>query len=265
MIALLTIDFDETVTVRDTTPCLHELAAQRLPSPEADELRQRWRVGAKAYEENWRAVYREAFAHLTVSEGPFRALEAFTKAFSDVEREAIASVVAGGFLRGIPRAALREAGASAEKREGALETLAEAHQRGIALGVVSANWSRDLVRGGLGDLEALIRSNDCVFDEREVSTGALHCEVVSAHDKLRHFRALPSCRGQRFFVGDSVTDLLALLEADVGILIGENPLPVAVCQRVGVEVVPLTPDATPNGRRLFRAASWEDIARFLFR
>jgi phosphoserine phosphatase len=265
MIALLTIDFDETVTVRDTTPCLHELAATRLPPPRADDLRKRWQVGAEAYYADWRLVFHRAICQLKPSSDPRTALSDFTAAFDAVEQNSIESVVAGGFLRGIPRAALRATGATVEKRERVLETLAEVHERGIELHVVSANWSADVVRGGIGELDVPIHSNDLAFDEFDISTGDLKRRIVSALDKLRQFRALPSGEGLRVFVGDSVTDLLALLDADVGILVGANPSPLTVCQRAGVEVVPLTTDATPDRHRLFSAASWEEIARFLFK
>lgn len=265
MIALLTIDFDETVTARDTTPRLPELAAERLPSAEADDLRERWRAGAQAYYADWKATFARALDRLEAAPDPRASLSGFAAAFDAVERSSIESVVSGGFLRGIPRDALRTTGESAEKREGALETLAEACERGIALQVISANWSSDVVRGGIGGLDAPIHSNDLVFDARDVSTGDLNRRIVSALDKLRQFQALPSDGGARVFVGDSVTDLLALLDADVGILVGENPSPLAVCQRAGVDVVPLTADAAPNGRRLYKAASWDEIARFLFR
>lgn len=264
MITLLAVDFDETVTVRDTTPCLHELAASRLPLAEGEALRQRWRIGAEAYNAEWQAIFRKALSRLDFVSDPYRALSEFVAAFDSVEQTTIEAVVAGGFLRGIPRAALQAVGARAEKRKDALETLAKAKKHNIPLYVISANWSQDIVRGGVDGLDVPIYSNDLTFDENNISTGELNRKIVSAFDKLREFRALPSGEGLRVFVGDSVTDLLALLEADIGILVGEKTSPRIACERTGIEIVPLTPDATPKKLRLYHTASWESIARFLF-
>lgn len=266
MITLLAVDFDETVTVRDTTPFLHELAARRLPPSEGEALRQRWRIGAEAYNTEWQTIFRKALSRLDCPSDPRQALSEFVAAFDSIEQTSIEAVVAGGFLRGIPRADLQVVGAQAEKRKGALETLAKAKRYPLSLHVISANWSQDVVQGGIEDLDVPIHSNDLIFDKNDISTGELNRKIVSAFDKLRQFQTLPSEKGLRVFVGDSVTDLLALLDADIGILIGEKKSPHLVCQRLGIEVVPLTQDAPPmKGSRLYHVTSWESIARFLFK
>ncbi|MBM3214823.1 hypothetical protein FJZ36_07910 [Candidatus Poribacteria bacterium] len=263
MISILAIDFDETVTLRDTTPNLPELAASALNDADAVDLRRRWLVGARAYYADWQRVYDEALAASAPADDTYAALVRFSTRFDAIEQSSIASVIDGGFLRGIRRDRLHDLGGAVPKRDGVLETLADCAGLGIDLHVISANWSADLVRAGIGGLGVPIHSNDLDFDEREVSTGHLHRRVVSGTDKAERFRSLNSGAGLRMFVGDSVTDLVAMLDADVGVLIGGKASAVAVCERVGIPLEPLKSARPPRPGYIYVVETWEEIRRFL--
>ena len=76
----------------------------------------------------------------------------------------------------------------------------------------------------------------------------------------------------RAFVGDSVTDLPAMLNTEVGILMGESSSVLSMCSTLGVPVSPLA-DLNSHIRqgnraalisldtslRIYRAESWADI------
>lgn len=84
------------------------------------------------------------------------------------------------------------------------------------------------------------------------------------------------------YVGDSVTDLTALVEADVGILIGESQSAMAMAEQWGIVVQPLS-DSTPSERLvlnddkveldysliseqpkvIWKAESWSEIGKYL--
>ena len=71
------------------------------------------------------------------------------------------------------------------------------------------------------------------------------------------------------YVGDSATDLTALLAADVGILVGTSESARRIARRFGVKLTPLPaelpelPDAegggSGGGAVIYEAASWEQI------
>lgn len=73
-----------------------------------------------------------------------------------------------------------------------------------------------------------IDTNELVFDETSSSTGKMILNVETALDKQRHFAQIlnkgPGAQQQvlSVYIGDSLTDLLCLLQADVGIVLGDS-------------------------------------------
>ena len=69
------------------------------------------------------------------------------------------------------------------------------------------------------------------------------------------------------YVGDSVTDLLAMLAADVGIVVGASATLRQVTEAYGIEMRPLVgalaQDKAASGV-VYTAASWHDITLALF-
>ena len=70
------------------------------------------------------------------------------------------------------------------------------------------------------------------------------------------------------YIGDSPTDLTALLAADVGILVGTSSSTRKIARRFGVRIAPLPaelPAAAPagDGAVIYEAESWEQIGRAL--
>lgn len=90
--------------------------------------------------------------------------------------------------------------------------------------------------------EVTIHSNNLVY-ENSITTGEIVRRMETPLDKVRAFqtiRAQSSGRKQfSVYVGDTVADLLCLLEADVGIVLGSSPSLRRVGQRCGVYFVPL--------------------------
>jgi len=197
--------------------------------------------------------------------------------------ESLKPVVEGGFLKGLARADL-EVGHKVELQAGSMVTLCTAVERHCELHVLSVNWSKDLIRSTLashlsklsplGTVEkelglssSHLHSPDLIF-KNGLSTGALSGPPSTSIDKLEIMRALrEQSPGTSVYVGDSVTDLLALLEADVGIVVGTSATLMKVALAYNVQLRPLVGAlASPSRTKgvLYTAASWYDITLALY-
>lgn len=142
-----------------------------------------------------------------------------------------------------------------------------------------------------GDWRASISSNDLVYDESGTSSGEIAVQVSGSFGKHQRFLTLeaaardafassePSTRSISIYVGDSVTDLLAMLDADVGIVVGDSDTFEKAAGAFGIAVRPLAsaygvldgteklrrqgaPDRT--GQCVYRVSQWAEIEVFLF-
>lgn len=142
-----------------------------------------------------------------------------------------------------------------------------------------------------------VSSNDLVYDRHGVSTGEIDIRIPGSSGKHRCFRDLAimaretagdsehtgvSMSGQRsltVFVGDSVTDLLAMLDADIGIVVGSSGTFAKVATAFGIPIRPLAAaHEALGGKRgetcdrglsepdncIYRVSNWAEIDAFLF-
>lgn len=142
-----------------------------------------------------------------------------------------------------------------------------------------------------GDWRASVSSNDLVYDESGMSSGEIAVQVSGSFGKHQRFLNLeaaarehfassdPSTRAITIYVGDSVTDLLAMLDADVGIVVGNSGTFEKAASAFGIAIRPLasayealdgteellrqgSPD--PAGQCVYRVSQWAEIEVFLF-
>ncbi len=135
-----------------------------------------------------------------------------------------------------------------------------------------------------GDLHELnIHANEFTFKE-SISTGEIVKKVESPLDKLQAFKNISNdCSNDRknltVYIGDSVGDLLCLLEADIGIVIGSSSSLRRVGNQFGVSFVPLFPGLVKKQKEyvdgrfsswkglsgtLYTVSSWAEIHAFIF-
>ena len=215
---ILALDFDETIAARDTTDDIVRLAAASRPPKEARALLDLWGRSVREYRHERRRIIQAALDAVP-REGPLEArVKRFYAELDAYERSAVDAVEKAGILAGIRRSALKEAGRRTPTREGAREMAERWRRNGGRAVVVSANWSEDLAREGSGIDD--VRSNTLEFDRFGVSTGRIHRRVVSAMDKRACVQQMRASGGRVVYVGDALNDLPALLEADIGFLIG---------------------------------------------
>jgi hydroxymethylpyrimidine kinase/phosphomethylpyrimidine kinase/thiamine-phosphate diphosphorylase len=248
----------------------------------------------------------------------------FLDRISEFDREMNAVVIESKILSGVRKGTLSEVGANIHLRPGCLSLLKYAVDSGVPTVVVSVNWSGEMVAaalsqqglpvvlaGGAGGARVgvegappplgsvIVHCNELEYFG-DVSTGGIKPRCECAADKGRVFDDLllgmaaeghAAEGGVSVYIGDSMTDLSALISADVGIVMGSNQLVRQVAAAAGVPVRHLTAypiDRNASKKRLeygeeeiqedvfsksgmygelpilYEAMTWDDIHAFLF-
>lgn len=130
--------------------------------------------------------------------------------------------------------------------------------------------------------ELNVYANEFTFRE-SISTGEFVKKVESPIDKVKAFNdILKNSRNEKknftVYIGDSVGDLLCLLEADIGIVFGSSLSLRRLGKRFGVSFVPLFPGVVKKQKEctegsssvwkgltgtLFTVSSWAEIHAFI--
>ena len=203
-------------------------------------------------------------------------LERALAAMDEVSNEITAEVSASGILSGIDSNSVasqlddwRVTGSAPRKlpslRPHCAETLEAAIGLGCRLDVLSLNWCPPLIHAYL---PMLASSGGRVFSNTIDRNGMIDNVVNGAAAKREIIRTLvdearrKESESSVMYIGDSSTDLLALLEADVGILIGESASARRMACYFGVRIEPLPEQGfeNPDGV-LWEANSWMDVRR----
>lgn len=126
-----------------------------------------------------------------------------------------------------------------------------------------------------------IKCNELEFDESGISNGNLNLRLQNAVDKSAYAEEViinSSAIPWTIYVGDSVTDVLALLKADIGIIVGSSSSLRKICGRFGIDILPLiaasillSPTSELDSKidksrlplnTLYCAESWDEIEAF---
>eukprot|EP00903_Cladosiphon_okamuranus_P019242 g17693.t1 len=336
-VALLCVDFDDTLTDGDTTSLLIEaVKAQRDTAEDQATVERDWAMLTSAFLSKWSEVTEGSLT--TEFEGgvcPVKSeedvdrqgLEEMLRRLEAVDLDSVSRVSDSKILRGLTRESVRSSLAgplrsSWKVRAGMARCMSRALASPFRTHVVSINWSRDVITTVLsetllendgsssssgtgdiivadrstssrlqGDWRGSISSNDLVYDESGISSGEIAVQVSGSFGKHQRFLTLenaardtfacsgPSTRSITIYVGDSVTDLLAMLDADVGIVVGDNDTFEKAADTFGIAVRPLSSaygaldgteeirkQGTParTGQCVYRVSQWAEIEVFLF-
>ena len=274
----LIVDFDGTCTEADTTGLVAKLAARRG----APDVLSRFDV----LERKFLQLLQECRSALPAT-GDRAALECALDAMDKVSIDITEELSESGILAGLQpsdaakaiaewRAANEADGApnALALRRGCLSTLRMAADRGWSLGVLSLNWWPPLIHAFL---PILSERDAAVWSNNIDAAGRVSSYVSGAaakRDRIREIaRDAASAADEDetplvIYVGDSATDLLAMCESDVGILIGESGSARDIAERFGLRLEPLSV-ACASGRAtllagrasdiIFEAAGWDDI------
>ncbi|CAM9251698.1 unnamed protein product [Ectocarpus sp. 12 AP-2014] len=339
-LALLCVDFDDTLTEGDTTSLLVETAkAQRETPEDRVDLGREWVLLTRTFLSKWSETIEDSLstklsttACTANGSGAVdrEGLELMLRKLEVVDLDSVSRVSDSKVLRGLTRDEVHSSLAgplrsSWKVRPGMARCMSRALASPFQTHVVSINWSQDVISrvlsqtlldshsfsssttgidaGGRvwagetasprleGDCPASVSSNDLVFDEHGVSTGEIAVKIPGSFGKHQRFLDLAamaresvassesSPRLMTVYVGDSVTDLLAMLDADVGIVVGHSGSFEKVARAFGIDIRPLASvyeamDGTGelprrgapsgSGQCVYRASQWAEIDVFLF-
>jgi len=279
-ISHLILDFDDTLTTTDTIGLLAKAAYTLRPqSPPWSHF-----VDAYLADYNHHALSHPKTSRLTLADEA-----AYLASLVPVERASILRIEAAGVFKGLHITDIAKAAASTVPlRPGFWDLCRPILDSGGAVDILSVNWSRAWIRSSLRNSVALeererfdlgvgIYSNDLVCDpDGIITTGEISREIVlggddgiwtAAHKEkmMEHLIAKRGGEGHVMYVGDSSTDLMCLLKADVGVVIGDKLD--GVCERISVKLACGLNDYTGvnSGGQLYKVQDFTELGRWVGR
>lgn len=284
-------DFDLTCTVVDSSAILAEIAIVTAPKsdqsqaesqsqitrmPSAD-LRNTWEVLSGQYTEEYEQCIENILAYEKVEEFDYEKLKTALEELSVFERRANMRVIESNVLKGLKLEDIKRAGERLILHNGCMgffQSITKNENINVNVHVLSYCWCADLIRsafstGGIHTMH--IHANEFEY-ENSLSTGEIIKKVESPIDKLQAFTEILKNSDQSdntnlsIYIGDSVGDLLCLLEADIGIVIDSSSSLRKIATHFGVSFVPLFPALVKKQKEHVEgsAFSWKGLSGVLY-
>uniref|UniRef100_A0A2C9VCD6 Thiaminase-2/PQQC domain-containing protein n=2 Tax=Manihot esculenta TaxID=3983 RepID=A0A2C9VCD6_MANES len=292
-------DFDLTCTIVDSSAILAEIAIVTVPkADQAQSETQIARMSSAELRNSWNGIstqYTEEYEQciesiLPSAKGEFN-YEVLCKAIeqiSDFERRANARVIESGLLKGLNLEDIKRAGELLVLQNGCasfFQKIVKNENLNANIHIISYCWCADLIRSSFssGGLDVLnIHANELSF-EGSICTGEIIRKVESPVDKVEAFHNILKSyntdkKNLTVYIGDTIGDLLCLLQADVGIVIGSSPSLRRVGGHFGVSFLPLFPSLIKKQKQytdessskwkgqsgtLYTVTTWAEIQAFI--
>ncbi|XP_051121784.1 bifunctional TH2 protein, mitochondrial [Andrographis paniculata] len=297
---MLFSDFDLTCTVVDSSAVLAEIAILTAPKSDQNQsdnqlarmssadLRSTWEELSKQYTEEYEQCIENILPSNTVEKFDYEVLHKALEHLSEFEKKANLRVIDSGVLKGLHLEDIKRAGERLGLQNGCksfFQTALKNNNLNTNIHVLSYCWCADLIRSAFssGGLDSVnVHANEFVY-ENSLSTGEIIKKVESPIDKVQAFDGIlqnsaKDTKNLTVYIGDSVGDLLCLLKADVGIVIGSSSSLRKVGSHFGVSFVPLFPGVIEKQKQtadeslsswnglsgvLYTVSSWAEIHAFI--
>jgi 2-hydroxy-3-keto-5-methylthiopentenyl-1-phosphate phosphatase len=300
-VTIFVTDFDETLTTEDSMELVGAAAYKHKP-----EFNPRWDFFASAYADDFKehcsAQNSDCSDCNSIPETKLEREERLQRGMHVVEDKSVRRVEASGLFCGVPLERMLDEAVNVKVRDGWWQLYGQLSAHRISVVIASVNWSAELIgevmrRGHAlafsGDSEnkccveyARVFANEMEIDNNGRFTGRMKSVLRTGADKKLLLRELKETvksrnvmhsaadeaqgKSQRNLVcycGDSGTDFLALVEADIGIIVGRRASLLNKAKACGVDVVPLkeaglsTPPQreTDVNKRLYLIESWSEL------
>lgn len=280
-------DFDLTCTVVDSSAILAEIAIVTAPKsdnqPEdqiarmlSSDLRNTWGSLSKQYTEEYEQCIESIMPANKLENFDYKELSTALEQLSKFENSANNRVVESGVLKGINIEDVKRAGERLILQDGCTDffkRVVKNKNLNANVHVLSYCWCGDLIRSAFSSADLIemdVHANEFSYDG-SVSTGDIVKKVESPIDKVQAFRnILENCNDDKkkltVYIGDSVGDLLCLLEADVGIVIGSSSSLRTIGTQFGVSFVPLFSGLVKKQKEYNEESSsnWKGLSGILY-
>lgn len=284
-------DFDLTCSVVDSSAILAEIAIVTAPKsdqsqPESQsqivrmpsvDLRNTWEVLSREYTEEYEQCMESMLAHEKVEIFDYSGLKKALEQLVEFERRANMRVIESEVLKGLNLEDIKRAGERLILHDGCMgffQSITKNENLNVNVHVLSYCWCADLIRsafssGGLNTIH--VHANEFEYEGTQ-STGTIIKKVESPIDKLQAFTDILKNRHETdtkpltIYIGDSVGDLLCLLEADIGIVIGSSSSLRRIGAHFGVSFVPLFPALVKKQKEYIEgnSFSWKGLSGILY-
>ena len=283
---VLVVDFDDTCTEGDTISRIVHAAIESCQHDEEEMGKRRELYDSLL--QDYVTLRQEIFDQFSISNAASHReisavdvkgkewLKDVLSTLSDFDMDRNRAAVESKLVAGVTVESLGRASEDISLKPGCVETIEWAISYGYHVVVLSVNWSAHMIRTTL-DRNGLLTINGMESPQpshairviaNEVETdGFIHQRCQSANDKVRLLNEMKTMFPTSVYVGDSVTDAGALLEASLGIILGENDSILRILKLGGVHVVPLEEKNGDNnvlgGDILYQTQSWVSIQEAL--
>ncbi|KAE9619040.1 hypothetical protein Lal_00047210 [Lupinus albus] len=281
-------DFDLTCTVVDSSAILAEIAIVTAPKsdhnqPEdqiirlsSSDLRNTWGFLSKQYTEEYEQCIESIMPANRLDHFDYEKLSIALEKLSKFENTANNRVIESGVLKGINLEDIKRAGERLILQDGCtnfFQKIVKNENLNANVHVLSYCWCGDLIRSAFSSAELNelnVHANEFTYDG-SISTGEIIKKVECPIDKVQAFRnILKNCNDDKkkstLYIGDSVGDLLCLLEADIGIVIGSSSSLRTVGAQFGISFVPLFSGLVKKQREYIEGSSsnWKGLSGILY-
>ncbi|TLS28555.1 hypothetical protein PpBr36_00385 [Pyricularia pennisetigena] len=284
------LDFDGTITAKDSISCLGEFGVSHQQKRRRHDLTSTWERIVSEYVADHKthvSAYSPAEAdRLTHDEE-----RAFLHSLQHVDVKSLGRVADSKLFEGCTADDLYAAGQEAVRigkvapRKGFAEFVAAMRGAGASLSILSVNWSAAFIRGVLSQCGAVVIddvvSNEITADGKIGSLGdgaEAGTPMMTSLHKLKALQARSTASAgddetkpkTTVYFGDSTTDLECLLAADIGIVMAndENSSLLRALSRLGFDIPHALdvsrsqqkgPTTVGNRRRLAWATSFTEV------
>ncbi|KAI3833478.1 hypothetical protein MKW92_012728 [Papaver armeniacum] len=200
--------------------------------------------------------------HISVS-FDYEGLHSALVELSSSEEQAVSRIFDSGVLNGISLEDIKQAGKCMIRHNGCMDFFEKVNNLDVPVNVMSC-WSGDLTRSALsGGLDMLkVDGNEFSYADGIFMGEVTRQAHQSATAKLKYFEDMVQeyasehgVGARTVYIGDSVSDLLCLLRADIGIVIGSNKRLIKVGNHFGITFVPLYAGVVKEQKKFFETGN----------
>lgn len=281
-------DFDMTCTAIDSSALLAEMAIRTAPKTDVNgcesqlsqmcsaDLLSTWSVLSSQYTEEYEQCIESIMGAEIVEEFNYEGLCRASEQLSDFEKRANSRVIKSGVLKGLNLEDLKRAGEHLILQDGCkgfFQEIVKRENLKTDIHVLSCCWCGDLIRSAFSSRDLNVRnvhSNELAYEEF-ITTGEIIRKVESPLEKLQAFSDFTKGNNEigkhlTIYIGGSVGDLLCLLKADIGIVIGSSSSLRRVGNQFGVSFVPLFSGLVNKQKEVIegRSSNWKGSSGILY-